>query len=142
MSCMASFCQGGSPKRGRVRRSMTGAIPFFRRFFRVLARIAPSTCFKSALQFCWGHQTSSDRFWPDPEAGGSRFRLPKVPVSPQVALKTGPIHKSQILLTSRLKSTSGALPRLHSLKIAPSAQLKSHFLTTCCGEGASDHPFW
>ena len=76
----------------------------------------------SAILLGTSTDRQTDRFWPDPEAGGSRFRLPKVPVSPQVALKTGPIHKSQILLTSRLKSTSGALPRLHSLKIAPSAQ--------------------
>ena len=65
----------------------------------------------------------TDRIRSDPEAGGSRFRTPKTPVSPQVAPKTGSAHKSQILLTTRLKSTSGTLTHLHSLEVAPSAQL-------------------
>ena len=100
---------------------------FLTDFFAYLHCSAPSTWSKSVLQFFWG-RTSTDRIGPDPEAGGSRFWTSKTSLSPQVAQKAGPATKSQILLTTRLMSTSGALTHLHSLEIAPSAQI-SIFIT-------------
>ena len=85
--------------------------------FTYLHCSAPSTWSKTGLQ------KKTDRIGPDPEVGGSRSRTPKTSVSPQVAPKTGSATKSQILLTTRLMSTSGALTHLHSLEVAPSAQL-------------------
>ena len=49
----------------------------------------------------------TDRFRADREAGGTPFRPPKTQIPPAKALKTGSATKSEILLTSRLKSTSG-----------------------------------
>ena len=95
---------------------------FLTDFFAYLHCSAPSTWSKSGLSKKNDGQT--DRIRSDPEAGGSRFRTPKTSVSPQVAPKTGSATKSQILLTTRLMSTSGALTHLHSLEIAPSAQLQ------------------
>ena len=95
---------------------------FLTDFFAYLHCSAPSSCSKSGLHF-FGDTTQTDRIGPDPEVGGSRFRTPKTSVSLQVAPKTGPVTKSQILLTTRLMSTSGALTHLHSLEVAPSAQL-------------------
>ena len=96
-------------------------ILFLTDFFAFLHCSAPSTWSKSVLHFFWGR--TSNRIGPDPEAGGSRFWTSKTSLSPQVAQKTGPATKSQILLTTRLMSTSGALTHLHSLEIAPSAQI-------------------
>ena len=116
----------GKQKSGRVLCRYSLQKPLFGGLFAYLHCSAPSTWSKRALQKkITDGQT--DNIWPDPEAGGSRFRTPKTPVSPQVAQKTGSATKSQILLTTRLMSTSGALTHLHSLEIAPSAQ-KMRFL--------------
>ena len=93
---------------------------FLTDFFAYLHCSAASSSSKRGLSK--KNDGRTDRIEPDPEAGGYRFRTPKTPVSPQVAPKTGPATKSQILLTTRLMSTSGALTHLHSLEIAPSAQ--------------------
>ncbi len=127
---------------------------FLTDFFAYLHCSAPSTWSKRGLQKK-KDITQTDRFGPDPEAGGSRFRTPKTPVSPQVAPKTGPATKSQILLTTRLMSTSGALTHLHSLEIAPSAQKikvpsweRDSFISgvfheeTRCAENFSEKPDW
>ena len=90
-------------------------------FFAYLHCSAASSCSKRALSK--KKRRTSHRIGPDPEAGGSRFWTSKTSLSPQVAQKTGPVTKPQILLTTRLMSTSGALTHLHSLEIAPSAQL-------------------
>jgi hypothetical protein len=109
-------------KSGRVQSRNTLQKPLFDRLFSVLALFSSIDLVqKSAVKK--KRQTSSNRIGPDPEAGGSRFWTSKTSLSPQVAPKTGPVTKSQILLTTRLMSTSGALTHLHSLEIAPSAQL-------------------
>ena len=108
-------------KSGRVQSRNTLQKPLFDRLFCVLALFSSIDLVqKSAVKK--KRQTSSHRIGPDREAGGPCFRTPKTPVSPQVAQKTGSVTKSQILLTTRLMSTSGALTHLHSLEIAPSAQ--------------------
>ena len=107
-------------KSGRVQSRNTLQKPLFDRLFCVLALFSSIDLVQKSAVKKKRHQTHN--IWPDPEAGGSRFRTPKTPVSPQVAPKTGPATKSQILLTTRLMSTSGALTHLHSLEIAPSAQ--------------------
>ena len=110
-------------KSGRVQCRYSLQKPLFDRLFCVLALFSSIDLVqKSAAKKKLQTDRQTDRFGPDPEAGGSRFRTPKTPVSPQVAPKTGPATKSQILLTTRLKSTSGALTHLHSLEVAPSAQ--------------------
>ena len=109
-------------KNGRVQCRSSLQKPVFDRLFCVLALFSSIDLVqnRSAKKMMTDERT--DRIGPDPEAGGSRFRTLKTPVSPKVALKTGPATKSQILLTTRLMSTSGALTHLHSLEIAPSAQ--------------------
>ena len=110
----------GGPKTGRVRRPYSLKKPLFDRLFCVLALFSCVELLqKSAVK---KKRQTSHRIGPDPEAGGSRFWTSKTSLSPQVAQKTGSATKSQILLTTRLMSTSGALTHLHSLEIAPSAQ--------------------
>ena len=110
-------------KSGRVQCRYSLQKPLFDRLFCVLALFSSIDLVQNRAAKKTMTDTHTDRFGPDPEAGGSRFRTPKTPVSPQVAQKTGSATKSQILLTTRLMSTSGALTHLHSLEIAPSAQL-------------------
>ena len=108
-------------KSGRVQSRNTLQKPLFDRLFCVLALFSSIDLVQK-----WAAKknvTHTHNIWPDREAGGPCFRTPKTPVSPQVAQKTGSATKSQILLTTRLMSTSGALTHLHSLEIAPSAQL-------------------
>ena len=108
-------------KSGRVQSRNTLQKPLFDRLFCVLALLSSIDMVQnSAVKKKDIKRTN--RFGPDPEAGGPRFRTPKTPVSPQVAQKTGPTTKSQTLLTTRLMSTSGTLTHLHSLEVAPSAQ--------------------
>ena len=107
-------------KSGRVQSRNTLQKPLFYRLFCVLALFSSTDLVQK-----WAakkKRQTPDNIWPDREAGGPCFRTPKTPVSPQVAQKAGPVTKSQILLTTRLMSTSGALTHLHSLEIAPSAQ--------------------
>ena len=111
-------------KSGRVQCRFSLQKPLFDRLFAYLYCSAPSTWSKSGLQK--KRDTHSYTIRPNPEVGGSSFRTPKTAVSPQVAPKTGPATKSQILLTTRLMSTSGALTHLHSLEVAPSAQKTKH----------------
>ena len=110
-------------KSGRVQSRNTLQKPLFDRLFCVLALFSSIDLLQERCQKK-RHQTDrqTNNIWPDREADGSRFRTPKTPVSPQVAQKTGSATKSQILLTTRLMSTSGALTHLHSLEIASSAQ--------------------
>ena len=112
----------GGPKRGRVQSRYTLQKPLFGRLFCVLALFSCVELLQKWAAKKNDIRQTSDRIGPDPEAGGSRFWTSKTPVSPQVAQKTGSATKSQILLTTRLMSTSGALTRLHSLEVAPSAQ--------------------
>ena len=110
-------------KSGRVQSRNTLQKPLFDRLFCVLALFSSIDLVqKSAVKKKRHTDRQTDNIWPDPEAGGPCFRTPKTPVSPQVAQKTRSATKSQILLTTRLMSTSGALTHLHSLEIAPSAQ--------------------
>ena len=110
-------------KSGRVQCRYSLQKPLFDRLFCVLALFSSIDLVqKWAAKKIVTSDTQTNNIWPDPEVGGSWFRTPKTSVSPQVAPKTGPATKSQILLTTRLKSTSGALTHLHSLEVAPSAQ--------------------
>ena len=105
-------------KSGRVQCRFSLQKPLFDRLFCVLALFSSIDLVQNRA----AKKNQTDTIRPDPEVGGSRFRTPKTSVSPEVAPKTGPVTKSQILLTTRLMSTSGALTHLHSLEIAPSAQ--------------------
>ena len=111
-------------KSGRVQCRYSLQKPLFDRLFCVLALFSSIDLVqKWAAKKIVTSDGRTDNIWPDREAGGPCFRTPKTPVSPQVAQKTGSVTKSQILLTTRLMSTSGALTHLHSLEVAPSAQL-------------------
>ena len=107
-------------KSDRVQRRYSLQKPILDCLFCVLALFSSIDLVQKSAVKKTRHQT--DNICPDREAGGPCFRTPKTPVSPQVAQKTGSATKSQILLTTRLMSTSGALTHLHSLEIAPSAQ--------------------
>ena len=107
-------------KSGRVQCRYSLQKPLFDRLFCVLALFSSIDLVQNRAAKKIGQ--TPDTIRPDLEVGGSRFRTPKTSVSPQVAPKTGPATKSQILLTTRLMSTSGALTHLHSLEVAPSAQ--------------------
>ena len=84
-------------KSGRVQSRNTLQKPIFDRLFCVLALFSSIDLVqnRAAKKDCDIKQT--DTIQPDPEVSGSRFRTPKTSVSPQVAPKTGPATKSQIL---------------------------------------------
>ena len=86
---------------------------FLADFFAYLHCSAPSTWSKRGLSKKKDRQTDA-QIWA--RSGGRR-----VPFSDTKNV-CQPATKSQILLTTRLMSTSGALTHLHSLEIAPSAQ--------------------
>ena len=100
----------GTPKSGRVQSRYTLQKPLFDRLFCVLALFSSIDLVqKSGLKKKDGQ--TSDRIGPDPEADGSRFWTSETSVSPQVAPKTGPVTKSQILLPTRLKESFPPLSR-------------------------------
>ena len=101
------------PKSGRVQSRYTLQKPLFDRLFCVLALFSSIDLVqKSAVKKKDGHRT-----------GLGPIRRPAGPgFGPRKRLSARAATKSQILLTTRLMSTSGALTHLHSLEIAPSAQ--------------------
>ena len=59
----------------------------------------------------------TDRIWPDLEVAGTRFWTSETALLLQVASKSVAKTNSQILLTTRLKSTSGFFVRCTLLKL-------------------------
>ena len=94
---------------------------FLTDFFAYLHCSAPSTWSKSGLQ---KKKTSDQRttFVPIRRSARPVFDTQNV-CQPASSSENMSATKSQILLTTRLKSTSGTLTHLHSLEVAPSTQL-------------------
>ena len=112
-------------KSGRVQSRNTLQKPLFDRLFCVLALFSSIDLVQKCAAIFLGTDIEQD--WA--RSGGRR-----VPVldlenvsQPASSSKNRSATKSQILLTTRLMSTSGALTHLHSLEIAPSAQKFEYF---------------
>ena len=89
--------------------------PFLEEFFLDNAfKIVPNRL-KKGLQKKNVHR-QTHRIWPDREVAGTRFWTSETALLLQVASKSGSKTNSQILLTTRLKSTSGFFVRCTLLK--------------------------
>ncbi len=96
------------PKSGRVQCRYSLQKPVFERFFRVLTVFSSIDLVqKCSVIFCDIKQTT-DRISARSPGRGSRFSTSKTALLPQVAQKSGSEASRSILLTSSLKSSSGA----------------------------------
>ena len=88
--------------------------PFLEEFFLDNAfKIVPNRLKKGLKKKC----RQTEKIWPDLEVAGTRFWTSETALLLQVASKSGSKTNSQILLTTRLKSTSGFFVRCTLLNL-------------------------
>ena len=96
--------------------AMTGAIPFLAEFFSIMPLKSSRVDSKRVRPKKMSPNEHTEKIRADREVAGTRFWTSETALLLQLASKSGSKTNSQILLTTRLKSTSGFFVRCTLLK--------------------------